>query len=41
MLLESILDDDGREEPPDTVKKHKPNQATAFDILLGPDDDSD
>ena len=41
MLLESTPDDDGREKPPDTVKRHKPNQATAIDILLGPDDDSD
>ena len=41
MLLESTPEDDGREKPPDTVKRHKPNQATAIDILLGPDDDSD
>lgn len=40
MLLESVSEDDGREEPLDAVKKHRPNQATAFDIILGPDDDS-
>ena len=31
----------GREKPPDATKKHKSDQSTAFDILLGPDDDSD
>jgi len=32
---------DGREKPPDATKKHKSDQSTAFDLLLGPDDDSD
>ena len=31
----------GRDKPPDATKKHKSDQSTAFDILLGPDDDSD
>ena len=39
MLLGSSSD--GREKPPDAAKKHKSDQTTAFDILLGPDDDSD
>ena len=29
---------DGREKPPDAIKKHKSDQSTAFDLLLGPDD---
>lgn len=29
---------DGREKPPDATKKHKSDQSTAFDLLLGPDD---
>ena len=29
------------DEQPSATKKHKSDQATAFDILLGPDDDSD
>ena len=32
---------DGRERAPDATKKHKSDQTTAFDILLGPDDDSE
>ena len=39
MLLGSSSD--GREKPSDATKKHKSDQTTAFDILLGPDDDSD
>lgn len=38
MLLESTTDVDGQEKPP---KRCKPDQVTAIDILLGPDDDSD
>ena len=29
------------ERAPDATKKHKSDQTTAFDILLGPDDDSE
>lgn len=32
---------DGREKPPDATKKHKSDQSTAFDLLLGPNDNSD
>jgi len=39
MLLSDVQD--GREKPPDAIKKHKSDQSTAFDLLLGPDDDSD
>lgn len=39
MLLSDAQD--GREKPPDATKKNKSDQPTAFDILLGPGDDSD
>ena len=39
MLLSDVQD--GREKAPDATKKYKTDQSSAFDILRGPDDDSD